>query len=124
MICHSNKKIGTAWERRCCEMLRHKGYWVHFITPDNRGSQPFDIIAVKDGNAKAIDCKTCKSKWFTIERLEDNQVMAFEKWLKCGNSMPELYVLHAEKLFIIPYDVLREHKKIDLTEKRYEVWNV
>ena len=95
-------------------MLRHKGYWVHFIAPDNRGSQPFDIIAVKDGKAKAIDCKTCVAKKFTINRLEDNQIMAFEKWLKCGNVEPEIWVEHNNKLIVIKYSELKELKTISL----------
>ena len=49
----NNKIIGTAFEKEMCELLANRGYWVHFITPDNRGAQPFDIIAVKDGKAFA-----------------------------------------------------------------------
>lgn len=113
----NNKKIGTAWEKRCCDILKDCGYWVHFIAPDSRGSQPFDIIAVKGGLAKAIDCKTCVAKKFTIKRLEDNQIMAFEKWLKCGNTDPEIWVEHKGKLVIIKYSRLKSLEKIDLEDK-------
>ena len=110
----SNKKIGSDFEKQTCEMLAREGYWVHFIVPDRRGAQPFDIIAVKDGKALAIDCKTCVSKYFTIDRLEDNQIMAFERWLKCGNEMPKIYILHNEKIIIVDYDELKEKRRIKL----------
>ena len=38
----NNKKLGTEFEREAVTLLSQKGYWVHFITPDSRGSQPFD----------------------------------------------------------------------------------
>lgn len=110
----NNKKIGTAFEREVCELLKDCGYWVHFISPDNRGAQPFDIIAAKDGVAIAIDCKTCVANNFGLGRLEDNQIMAFEWWLKCGNTMPLVYVKHEGKITIIRYDVLKEKGSIKL----------
>lgn len=110
----NNKRLGTEWERQFCKMLADDGYWVHFITPDNRGAQPFDIIAVRNGVAYAYDCKTCVSNTFSISRLEDNQMMAFDKWLACGNSMPHIAVLHNDKTFLLPYDLLKTSGKIKL----------
>jgi len=116
----SNKRIGTDFENEMCELLTSKGYWVHFIVPDNRGAQPFDIIAVKNGKAIAMDCKTCVSKSFNISRLEDNQIMAFEKWLRCGNEMPLIAVKHEEKIYLISYDKLKEKKSIRLDNLKGE----
>lgn len=110
----NNKKLGNEWEQECCEILKNNGYWVHFITPDSRGAQPFDIIAAKNGIAKAIDCKTCVSDTFSISRLENNQFFAFEKWLECGNSMPEIWVKHNDKLYIVCYQELKEKGKVKL----------
>lgn len=112
----NNKRLGTAFEREVCELLSHNGYWVHFITPDSRGAQPFDIVAVKGGKAKAIDCKTCVNKRFTLGRLEDNQIYAFEKWLKCGNDMPLIFIKHQEKIYVVEYSDLKEKKSVQLTE--------
>lgn len=114
MTYHSNKKIGSEWEKECCRILRNNGYWVHFITPDSRGAQPFDIIAVKNGKAKAIDCKTCESNIFPFSRLEQNQIYAFERWIKCGNIAPEIWVKHNKKLYIICYRELKEKRRIRL----------
>lgn len=110
----NNKRLGSAFERTVCETLALKGYWVHFIVPDARGAQPFDIIAVKDGRALAIDCKTCVADVFNISRLEDNQIMAFEKWIRCGNTMPIIIVEHKDNVYAIPYDKLKEYEKIRL----------
>ena len=117
----NNKKLGTAFEREVCEILAAEGYWVHFITPDARGAQPFDIIAVKDGRAVAIDCKTCVASRFGISRLEDNQICAFERWMACGNGMPVVWVKHDGKIYRIPYGLIKAEKSIKLREElRYE----
>lgn len=110
----NNKKLGTQWEKECCDILKKNGYWVHFITPDSRGAQPFDIIAVKNGKAKAIDCKTSVKATFPITRLEQNQIYAFEKWLNCGNEMPEIWVKYNDKFYVLCYRELKEKGKIEL----------
>lgn len=111
----NNKVLGTKYEQEVCDLLAANGFWVHFISPAPDGSQPFDIIAVKQGQAFAIDCKTCADDTFPITRLEDNQIMAFEKWLRCGNSMPMVYVKHNEMTHVIPYDELKEKKRVKLS---------
>lgn len=118
----TNKRIGDQFEIETLERLACNGYWVHFITPDIRGAQPFDIIAVKDGIAHAVDCKTCVASSFNISRLEENQIMAFEKWLKCGNSMPIVTVKHDDKVYDIPYNDLKIKKSINLKKEgeKYE----
>ena len=99
----NNKRLGTEFEREVCEILKKDGYWVHFMTPDASGAQPFDIIAAKFDHAVAIDCKTSQSHIFRLDRLEDNQIMAFDKWLECGNNSPILFVKHKNKIRIVPY---------------------
>lgn len=112
----NNKRIGTAFEREMCELLASKGYWVHFIVPDNRGAQPFDIIAVRAGRAIAIDCKTCVADRITVERLEDNQIMAFERWVMCGNEMPIIAIKHKDNIFCVRYGILKRERSIKLSE--------
>lgn len=119
----NNKKLGTDFERKLCGMLAEDGYWVHFLSPDARGAQPFDVIAVKNGEAVAIDCKTCKDHIFRISRLEDNQVMAFEKWLACGNDEVYLAVLHENNVYFVDYTDLKAQGKINLMEVEV-VWPI
>ena len=118
----NNKKLGTCFERDYCEELSKQGYWVHFMSPDGRGSQPFDIIAVKNGQAYAIECKTLTSdkNTFTINRLEMNQIFAFEKWMMCGNKEPLIAVKWRDKVILIAYTELATKKKINLEEYQHE----
>lgn len=111
----SNKRIGAAFERELCEKLAKAGYWVHFLAPDTRGAQPFDVIAIKDGIAHAIDCKTSVAKTFNISRLEENQIMSFEHWLRCGNTEPIIAVKHEGRIYGIEYNELKKERSIKLT---------
>ena len=114
----NNKKLGTEFEREAVTLLSQKGYWVHFITPDSRGSQPFDIIASKDDKPLVADCKTSDKKWFSISRLEENQIMAFELWLKRGNTKAFIFIKYNEKIYQIPYRMLKGLQRINLEENK------
>lgn len=116
----NNKELGNSFENEMVELLAKKEWWAHFITPDRRGAQPFDIIAVRDGIPIAIDCKTSKDHIFRISRLEDNQVLGFTKWLACGNTMAYIAVLHDECVYLIYYKQLEKEGKVDL--KKMEAW--
>lgn len=115
----NNKQIGTKFEHEMCEYLKKEGWWVHFITPDARGAQPFDIIAVKDNLPMAIDCKTSTSHIFPFSRLEDNQIMAFEHWMRCGNTEPIIVVKYKESICLIQYSILKQYGKINLNKDKW-----
>ena len=114
----NNKKKGTAFENEVCDLLKSKGYWVHFITPDKTGSQPFDIIAVKNNSAMAIDCKTCVAKSFSMTRVEENQKYAFDKWIACGNPNPVFFVEHADEIKVVDWIELLAKGSVKLDECR------
>lgn len=114
------KRIGSEFEIQMCKALASCGYWVHFITPNAAGQQPFDIIAIKDGMALAIDCKTCVQDAITYSRLEDNQVFAFSLWLKRGNAQPIIAVKHDEKIYWVGFTELKQEKRIKLDAGR--IW--
>lgn len=80
-----NKSNGTAFEREFCGILSENGFWAHRMQ-DNENGQPFDIIAAKDGEPLAIDCKDCRGDGFCLRRMEDNQINAMELWRDCGNG--------------------------------------
>lgn len=120
----NNKKLGTEFEKEICEILKQSGWWVHFIEPKQSGAQPFDIIAVKNGRALAMDCKTCVSGSFSINRLEDNQIYAFNKWIDCGNGMPYVVVQHNEKIYMLPYTFIVERQTVKLEECEKLEWKL
>lgn len=112
----NNKKLGISFEQYVCKVLAKNGVWVHFLAPDSRGAQPFDIIAAKDGHVWAIECKTLDSKvrLFTIDRLEQNQRMSFKKWRDCGNGEPLIFVWHNHEIKVIEYKDLEKAGKVDM----------
>ena len=113
----NNKKLGNSFEREFCEYLANKGYWVHFIAPDARGAQPFDIIAVKGGEAYAYDCKTSVKPTISIDRLEENQKCAFDKWVACGNTVPRVAVKYKDDIYIVNYKLLKMERTVDLKRR-------
>ena len=118
----NNKKLGNDFEEEFCRLLTKKGFWVHFITPDKRGAQPFDVIAVKNNTPYAFDCKTSLRKFFRLERLEENQIMAFEKWMACGNKTPYIAVKYQEHIYLIPYDKFTTLHNGRVNLEQYEVY--
>ena len=114
----NNKRLGTAFEREFCELLASKGWWAHFITPAPDGGQPFDIIACKAGVCMAVDCKTSAVHIFPYERLEENQIMAFEKWLACGNNEPFVAVKYRNNIYLLEYRRLKVYGRIDLDREK------
>ena len=107
-----NKKIGNSFEKEFAEILQKKGCWVTYMTPkQNIGSQPCDLIAIKNDKATLIDCKTCSTNLFPIKRIEENQRQAFKKYTECGNTKYILAVKYNNKIYEI------NMKDIDFTQK-------
>ena len=115
---HSNKTLGTSFEKEMCEVLANRGYWVHFMSPAPSGSQPCDIICSKNNVPWLIDCKTSAKAKFSITRLEENQVYAFDKWIACGNSSCYIAIKYKEEIHLVPYLYLKHLEKIDLEKTR------
>lgn len=119
----NNKKIGTQFEQEFCKYLAEHGWWAHFLTPSAGGSQPFDVIAMRDSDTFCGDCKTCAGDRFAFSRIEDNQRLAFDDiiWktthVNCG-----IVVKYNDEIYFIAYsDILEAElagkKSIKLTEE-------
>lgn len=113
----NNKQLGTEFENEFCELLSQHGFWVHFCTPSPNGSQPCDVIAAKNGKPYLIDCKTSARKTFNISRMEDNQIFAFYKWAKSGNSNRFVAVKYNDNVYMIPFELLEQKEKVVLTNE-------
>ena len=113
------------FEKDFMSYLSSLGYWVTFLEGGNHtGSQACDCIACKDGKVWAIDCKTLNNKngLFPLERIEQNQVLAYKKFKKCGNENFFLAILWNNNIYFIPMsDILFEDKSIDL-KKKIAMW--
>lgn len=110
----NNKQIGAKFEQEFVEILAKKGFWAHFLAPSPTGAQPFDVIAMIDGSALCFDCKTSVKPIFSLSRLEDNQILAFEKWLKCGGQEPMIAVKYDNKVYLVSYTQLKLEGSVDL----------
>lgn len=120
----NNKQLGTAFEREFCDMLKQAGFWVHFCNPSAAGAQPCDVIAVRNREAYLIDCKTSARATFKKDRLETNQICAFERWRECGNVNRYVAVKHKDNVYMIPVAYLFNHGIVELTDKfLYSKWS-
>ena len=111
---------GSEFEKKFCEWLRERGYWALNIPRQKNGAQPFDVIAMKSRSLKSnmsivCDCKVISGKQmrFPLERIEDNQWLAFESVSRKTRAFPCIAVYHVNsgQLYIIPYHALILAKK-------------
>ncbi len=112
----NNKRRGSSFEKELSEILSKKGYWVTLLNPKNNiGSQPADLIAVKDNKSILVDCKTCSKHLFPISRIEQNQWNASKRYFKCGNTNYIIAIKYQEDIYMIPITKINKNEKsIDL----------
>lgn len=112
----NNKVLGNNFEKELAEILRKKGYWVTFLTPKTHvGSQPCDLIAIKNNKSTLIDCKTCDTHLFPIKRIEQNQWNASKRYFECGNTDYLIAIKFENNIYMIPIDTInKKEKSIDL----------
>lgn len=115
----SNKRLGNSFEKEMAEILSDKGYWVLMVTPKQHiGSQPADLIAIKDNKPMLIDCKTSKTHLFPTSRIEENQRQAFKKYIKCGNTEYYIAIKYNDDIYMIPIETINIKEKSINLEKQ------
>lgn len=79
---------GKEFEKRLCEFYSKKGYFVIYNEKGVIGSQCCDIIVIKNNIATLIEAKnlTNKNGIFNLDRVEQNQLLAYKKYTQCHNS--------------------------------------
>lgn len=115
----NNQKIGSEFEQKFCRYFFRQGFWVHFLRPASDGSQPFDVIMMKNGQGVAVDCKTVEGKRFPLDRIEPNQESAFRLMENCGN-MENYFALKISEseIILVPANFLLGEK---LDKKSVEI---
>lgn len=117
---NNNKKLGSKFEKDFADFLANQGYWAHYIEgAAHTGSQPCDIIAIKNNNPMLIDCKTLNNKngLFPLSRLEENQRLAFKKFRQCNNEDFLLAILWQNNVYLIHLlDINLNDKSIKLKD--------
>ena len=117
---------GREFEKYMVDWLSEKGLWVHRMAESNTGSQPFDIIALRNYKVCAFDCKVISTKrpYFPFSRIEENQKRAFEKLYECysGILLCGFLIYYKDDIYLLDYAIakmwIEEGKKgITLTEE-------
>lgn len=129
----NNKKIGNATEKKLCELLQQKGFWVHLMAYNSNG-QPCDVIALKNNWPLLLDVKHCSGKRFEVKNIQPNQIEVF-KYLKQSNNIgttcgfaiysevhQDWFWLNAEKVI---YGKAKSYDLLDLKRFKdvYEMYN-
>ena len=81
------------------------------------GSQPCDVIAIRDNVATLIECKNLENKTgvFNLNRLEANQWLAYKRLKETHNSNMIIAIKWNNKIWFINFDLLQFfNKSIDL----------
>lgn len=85
---------GNQFEEKFCEAMSKQGFWVLRIPRGAGGTQPFDVIAIGRNIIFAVDCKVVsgKANTFSLDRVEDNQWLAFELITERTNAIAMLAI--------------------------------
>ena len=81
------------------------------------GSQPVDVVAIKNNIATLIECKNLDNKTgnFNLNRLEANQWKAYEKFKNTNNTNMIIAIKWNNNIYFINFDLLQFfNKSIDL----------
>ena len=102
-----NKKLGNDFEQELCEILADHGFWAHNFA-NRKSGQPADIIAVRSGGAYLIDAKVCSYEVFPFKRIEENQHLAMDMWIECGNIEPYFALKARNEVYMVGYSTIKE----------------
>ena len=105
-----NKILGNAFEQEVCKILADSGFWVHNFA-NRKNGQPADIIAVKNSIAYLMDAKECTLDIFKFSRVEENQKLAMDLWIECGNTTPYFVLKARNEIYMIPYTTIKDLMK-------------
>ena len=116
---------GAQFERLFIEHLKDSGYWALRIPCNDRGAQPFDVIAIRGSNILAVDCKVCSQPRFETRRIEDNQRLAFELMQKRTNAWCGFACYHDGNIFMIPFgDCTGASVRLETLRPKYFYWRL
>lgn len=93
------------------------------------GSQPCDIIAIQNNVATLIECKNLESKSgrFDLNRIEQNQWLAYRKLRQCNSSNMVIAILWNNNVYFINFDLLGYFDKninLNKIEPNIKDWNI
>ena len=113
----TSQENGKKFETKLCEYLSKKGWYVVYMEKGVTGSQPCDIVAIRNNLPLMIECKnlTAKNGLFPISRIEQNQLLSYKKFKSCHNSNFILAINWNNEVYLVDFDWLKFYQNsIDL----------
>lgn len=112
---------GREFEIKMCNYLFKKGYYVIYMEKGVTGSQPCDIVAIKDNIAILLECKNLENKngIFTLDRVEQNQRLSSKRFKECGNYGFYLAIQWKNAVYMVNFELLK-HFDGSLDLKKFE----
>ena len=106
----TNGQEGQAFERRVRQYLAGQGYWVTKLQEGKNGA-PFDLLAVRDHRALAVECKVCASLRFPLGRVEDNQWSGMKKFQQTAGDAVLVLLAPSGEVCVYPFDLVLAQKR-------------
>lgn len=119
---------GRKFEEELCKYFAEQDYYVLYNEKGVTGSQPVDIVIIKNNIATMIEAKNLenKSRIFNLERIEMNQKLAYNKFRECKNSNFILAIKNNNNVYFIDFGLLQFYNKtihLDKIEPNIKDWN-
>lgn len=79
---------GKVFEQKLLEYFSREGYYCLYMEKSAAGAQPCDIVIIKHNIATLIEAKNLDNQTgiFNLDRVEQNQRLAYSKFKSCKNS--------------------------------------
>ena len=110
---------GKKFEQQLCEWFAKEGYYVIYNEKGVVGSQPCDIIIMKDNIATLVECKNLENSTgrFPLSRIEQNQLLSYRRFRKCGNFNYITAIKWKGNVYLVDFALFQFFRKsIDLKE--------
>lgn len=120
-------ELGKNFELQLCEYFAKNNYYVIYNEKGVTGSQPVDMVVIKNNIATMIECKNLEnSNSFPINRLEMNQLLSYKRFCECNNTNFIIAIKNKNNVYFIDFGLLQFYKKsipLNKIEPNIKNWN-
>lgn len=108
-----SQKNGKKFEEELCWWFRKNGFYPEYHEKSISGSQNGDITAIKNNIAFKIEAKNLDNSTgrFPLDRIEQNQTLAYKTYRECGNSNYIIAVKWNNNVYFIDFGILQFFNK-------------
>lgn len=108
-----SQKNGKKFEEELCWWFRKNGFYPEYHEKSVSGSQNGDITAIKNNIAFKIEAKNLDNSTgrFPLDRIEQNQSLAYKAFRECGNSNYVIAVKWNNNVYFIDFGILQFFSK-------------